>query len=624
MNLDLSKFKKIESDDRCTVLAHPSGHKIKVAHKGISPEIKKQIENLPLNLAKGGMVSKPSKSSNTMPGSPTEAKNSFNEPDDTGGSALAALQRKSPPFGPLGDDPEEKYPPCINPSCKSYGHSHPNCRCYGGSYAEGGEVTKEYYCDDNRMHRKGCEYFADGGEAGLSDSEKLDVAAQDAAKNSPPPIPDQGISQNPEIQNAPQEVSREPDSTPISNPGPDYSDAGQTLPTPVQQFQASKGEHLNQMLEQNKAFMGDLDAGHIKPETVNDLFAKKDTLGKVGTLFGLLVSGIGGGLTGHGGNATLTKMQQEIQNDLQAQQESVGNQQNFLKINQQGLANQSNIAATNVDTGIKSYAQAQTQMNLAAFHHFVTMANKLPPGSPQYQQAQQQLAMMWPAVQNANLQILDKAAGAAAFQNMIMGNSGGGNGQAGPEQSFQKRDTGLRMLGPQGEKRAEDLEEKHYPGIPGQASMPLSGEDREQIHSGITFDKTLNSFRDWAKNHSGDLNPKDRAYGQALAADVQGAYRQATKGGVYKEGEANFISGIIDSNPTKFFNEVRVLPKLDAAASQNKLRLDQILKDKGFHGYPGMQNKQQIAPQQNQQTATNPKTGKKVILKNGKWVPFNG
>jgi hypothetical protein len=68
--------------------------------------------------------------------------------------------------------------PCLNPSCSSHGTPHPNCRCYEG-FANGGQVG--HYCASNNLHKASCEYFADGGSAGilqgpLSDS-KASVAS---------------------------------------------------------------------------------------------------------------------------------------------------------------------------------------------------------------------------------------------------------------------------------------------------------------------------------------------------------------------------------------------------------------------------------------------------------------
>ncbi len=77
----------------------------------------------------------------------------------------------------------------------------------------------------------------------------------------------------------------------------------------------------------------DMARGHIKPETMQSLYGKQDTLGKIGTLFGLLVSGAGAGLT-HQPNAVLEMMQKQIDNDLEAQKNSNANAQNWLRLSQ--------------------------------------------------------------------------------------------------------------------------------------------------------------------------------------------------------------------------------------------------------------------------------------------------
>lgn len=62
---------------------------------------------------------------------------------------------------------------CKNPSCKSYGKSHPNCECGAPSFsqqsknleydASGGEVGR-HFCESGMTHMEGCEHFADGGQ----------------------------------------------------------------------------------------------------------------------------------------------------------------------------------------------------------------------------------------------------------------------------------------------------------------------------------------------------------------------------------------------------------------------------------------------------------------------------
>lgn len=50
--IDLSKFKKVSSDAHVTTLRHPDGHEFRVAHKVLSPKLKKDLHALPF--ADGG------------------------------------------------------------------------------------------------------------------------------------------------------------------------------------------------------------------------------------------------------------------------------------------------------------------------------------------------------------------------------------------------------------------------------------------------------------------------------------------------------------------------------------------------------------------------------------------
>lgn len=58
-----------------------------------------------------------------------------------------------------------KYPPCLNPHCKSHGQGHPNCKCYSGGneFADGGDVKA--YCAYGKPHMPECEYYKGGSFA---------------------------------------------------------------------------------------------------------------------------------------------------------------------------------------------------------------------------------------------------------------------------------------------------------------------------------------------------------------------------------------------------------------------------------------------------------------------------
>lgn len=57
--LDLSKFKKVSSTKDFTVMKHPSGHTINIAHKALSPENRAHLDSLP-HFKDGGLAASPS------------------------------------------------------------------------------------------------------------------------------------------------------------------------------------------------------------------------------------------------------------------------------------------------------------------------------------------------------------------------------------------------------------------------------------------------------------------------------------------------------------------------------------------------------------------------------------
>ncbi len=497
--LDLSKFKKVKTDDKTSTLQHKDGHKLIIAHGKLSQKLRQQLDKLPM--AEGGEVPKADR-----------------------------------------------------------GWTHQDKKDF-----EKGATSADLSVNDAAKNIKKAFGYAGGGVSGEAPA-PLEVEPIEQAPLEVEAV-DPNLPENRAPASAPQKASPQ---LPV-----------QVAPQqPAKTLDQHKQETLQNLTNEDMAWHNDLVNGHIKPETYHDLFEKKSTLGKIGTLFGLMMSGAGSGLSGQP-NAVLGMMNNEIQNDLEAQKQSKFNAQNFLRLNQQNARNQADIRSLNVDSDIKANALANMQMNRAAYHKMVLESQKYPLGSPQRDAAERTLAILAQAVQGDNYAIADRAASASAFSKMAFPSNPGQSS----ESQFQQTTNGMRMVG--AESRAKDMEEKHFPGLSGQASIPLSGEDRSAINSGIEFDQKMHRFIDWTKEHSGSLNPEDINAGKALAAELQGAYRQATHGGVYKEGEQNFISKLIDQDPTKFFNNIRVVPQLEALASEHKSRMNQLVKSKGFPGYQG-------------------------------------
>jgi hypothetical protein len=192
-------------------------------------------------------------------------------------------------------------------------------------------------------------------------------------------------------------------------------------------YTGKKSQYMSQLDQEDQAWQHDLADGHIKPETYQSLFAKENTLGKIGTLFGMLVSGIG---TGHP-NAVMAMMNQEIANDLDAQKQSKVNAQNYLKLNQSGVATQA-----------QAYSLAKMQMNAAALHSLALQTaalNNTKPGSLEAQRATQMLAMMNQSVQNDNYNLKDRAAAAGAYYDMVLGKDNQGTNAESPAIQIRKK-----------------------------------------------------------------------------------------------------------------------------------------------------------------------------------------
>lgn len=378
-----------------------------------------------------------------------------------------------------------------------------------------------------------------------------------------------------------------------ATPQPDPADSAQVdQPALAVQDTAApvaKPQNLTEGIAQNlnketSNYAQDLTNGHITPETYKSLFANKSTVGKIGTLFGLLVSGAGSGLS-HQPNALMDMMNKEIDRDMEAQKANKGNALHFYQLNQQNEMNKANISRLKKEgnltdaqvknmaatTGILADTHAKNQMQLSLMHNIEQGINRLPPS--QYK-AQSQSAL-------GGLQ------GAASTE---IGQRNAQTAQA-IEQQFKQEQNSL-MLGdmagvPGAGELAKFKSNRHVGEFPDQeANHDLSGDDRNKLTSGVEFDDKLNRFINWTKGHSGSINPKDIEAGKTKAAELQGAYRQATHGGVYKEGEQNFIGKLIDENPTKFFNSIRVLPKLEALQQEHRSRMAVEAKSMGLDYKP--------------------------------------
>lgn len=360
----------------------------------------------------------------------------------------------------------------------------------------------------------------------------------------------------------------------------------------------------NDLPAETQLRMQDIASGDIHAKTFADMLPKS-TMGKIGTYFGILLGGIGSGLT-HQPNMVLEMMNKAIDRDLEAQKSSKSNQQNLYKLNLEHINTQTQALRTkyenelteaqtkgmpaeialkrkqidHLDADNKVLADTHTRngLQLGYMKELNTLTANLAPG-----QHKQSAEVALNGVTKAGMGDIAKR-NAETQAKINFGSSLNGNYQEGTpqqEESF-KHVQQLRRLAGQPE-LAKDAEDKHLPHVPGSSSTPLVQADRDRVQSSQELMGGLKRLRDFAVAHPNPLphSPED-VEGKSLAAQVSSLYRAAIGGGVYKEGEQHFINGIVPGDPTSWNPFAQVPTKIDALMKETAARNQSFLHNKGF------------------------------------------
>jgi hypothetical protein len=338
--MNFKGFQRIGTKNGKTTFKHPAGHYISVAHSGLSKEHRTAIEAL----ANGGQVPQ------TSP---------------------------QPPVTPQGISDGFKKATGIK-MMKD-----------GGNTVDGVEADPANVSDHvvTPVERMGLPADTVGNELSQSLS-NADAPAQLGTVPDAPPTP-ATVPQDPAAAAAglDQPVQADP-----SAPAQNRSPASAPQAAPAQQGPPAIKGFLG---DQATKFEDDLNKGHIQAKTYSDLFDKKDTLGKIGTIFGLLVGSAGAGLS-HQPNALMEMMNNEIQRDLESQKTSAANRQNWLKMVQQNPLIDAQVKNLGANTQATKFALAQSMMTQATFHDLASKLDRMPRSTPAQEaayQAKKQAAM---------------------------------------------------------------------------------------------------------------------------------------------------------------------------------------------------------------------------------------
>jgi hypothetical protein len=365
--------------------------------------------------------------------------------------------------------------------------------------------------------------------------------------------------------NPPQNI--QPGFAPVQNPAQDP-------------FTQARDSALHDMKQESDEWGHDLKNGHITPKTYESLFHDKSTLGKIGTIFGMLISGAGSGLA-HQSNAMLDMMNKQIQNDLEAQTTSKTNAQHFLKLSQEHEMNKANVSNLNADTALKAKTLANIRMNQVALDRMVKQTEALPLGSPERAKAEQTLAMLNPVINNENLNLMSRAAiGSALYKTAFGNNPASGND---PEAQFETQQRGRMMLGPQGQQMAQFASERHLTGVPGEANQPIPPDTRKSIQAMNILDNKGKDVLNFVKKHSGTWNPQTRSVAEQKIEEMKNFYNDSIDGGALTKGRLGWYDDQFAKHPTDILEQLMgSTAKLEEMVNSNSNRRDLEIKNLGL------------------------------------------
>lgn len=569
--LNLSKFKKVSSDRGCTTLRHADGHELKIAHGSLSPKMREELGRLPVHKAEGG---------DTAP--------EFEPGKDYSKEPLPADQNAS------------QAPVVINVGNQPESGAMPKGPDVGSDLAKLGAAIAPLLANRTSIPKS---VQQDPGMApGLAPWQGQQPAASETlapAAEAPSPAAQPQPASLPQEQPmaaAPPATAKEQVAAQVQKPG-------------VTGIAEQPQEVIKRDLtKEDQAWQNDLNNGHITPQTYKSLFAEKDTLGKIGTIFGLLVSGAGAGLT-HQPNALLEMMNKEIERDLEAQKNSKANAQNFVRLSQQQVMQDAQIKQmmqqgklTEAQANQLGYAMGQSKILQSSYHDLVQLTNRMPEG-PQKELAKQQLGTVYRAISDKITNINDLAAGASAF-------SGAGTAGQGAEGQLNAQLQNLRVVDPE---RAKEIESRYIPSI-GIAKVPLSDGDRKAVEGLSNFQNILKEAKelDARVGRVGAWTPSDRADAGRIRADLISSYNDVKNLNRFTKNEENLYESVIaplgDSN---FTGSVKhSLEQLDKTVStKQQLRYKQL----GIQPFGGGQSR----PVASEQTSPQIKTVNGIQYKRG-------
>lgn len=316
MKLNFKQFKKIKDDALTAVLKHPSGHEIRIAKKNLSPGMLKQLSALAIH----SEASEPGREISVngyYDGGEAEAQTEAEIPAE---EISRVVDRRPAEDMDQGKSltPEEEFPPGSFPGAFEVTSSKGaalKSQTPSPTVGQVGRTTApSAYAEEQFPHSGNVVLGAPKAETKAAPilPEQMDVMGRHLKKIES--AYGQMAKQQEQIGTLEEQRASQ-----LAAEKAVQADQAKT------QFQTTM-RAMNQSLGQADEVLKDLKNGEINP---NDYWESKSTAGKVSTAIGIILGGIGAGLTG-GENVALKFLNQQIDRNIEAQKQKLGKQRTLL------------------------------------------------------------------------------------------------------------------------------------------------------------------------------------------------------------------------------------------------------------------------------------------------------
>lgn len=336
-----------------------------------------------------------------------------------------------------------------------------------------------------------------------------------------------------------------------------------------QEAQQRYSTEFNNLNAERQNHIQDIIDGHIDPNKYWDDHSK-------------IAAGIGMILAGfnptQSPNAAVNFIKYQMDQNMEAQKQNLNSSQNLLKAN---LEQFHNIHDATEMTRI--------MQNDVVAHQLMAAANKAQ-GGPNGMAANQAKMAAGQLLQESSKRVQE-----FAMRRMLMGamnSPQSSQGSPGDEQAFNHKYNMLMMVNPE---MAKSMAERHVPGI-GDASVPVPDGAKTLMRAHKDVNQIMNEVLNFAKEHSGTLDPKLRSQGNALINQLQSQIRVAEDQGVYKESEANFMRKTIGESPADFLSSYTTVPKVKELQHLKQQNYNNLLQQYGLRPQQLPQAQQQSSP----------------------------